>query len=80
MGIEEELVRMRAYDALPGALPVGLGVARPDANVLPVAYNPDGGKQVQLAWQRYSNSQLRAAQPCARPAGPACPVRPAACR
>ena len=80
MGIEEELVRMRAYEALAGALSVAPGVARPDANVMPVAYNPDRGKRVQLAWQRYSNAQLRAAQPCARPAEPAWPARPAACR
>ncbi|GGK74492.1 hypothetical protein GCM10010094_39360 [Streptomyces flaveus] len=71
---------MRAFDALSGALTFASGGARPDANVMPVAYNPDGGKRVQLAWQRYSISQLRAARPCAHPVGPACPAGPAACR
>ena len=52
------------------------------ANVMPVAYNPDGGTRVQLAWQRYSNSPRyrRGARPCVHPADSAAPARPAACR
>ncbi|GGW96035.1 hypothetical protein GCM10010353_09070 [Streptomyces chryseus] len=43
------------------------------------AYNPDGGKSVQQAWQRFSTSQWSrfAARQCALSADPA---RPAACR
>ncbi|GAA3813099.1 hypothetical protein GCM10022206_59540 [Streptomyces chiangmaiensis] len=84
-GIGEELVRM-ALDARSGAL----GGRRentqtggtPDANVMSLAYNPGGARRVQQAWQRYSNSPWygRGARPCVRPAAPACPVRPAACR
>ncbi|GEB50353.1 hypothetical protein SCA03_29040 [Streptomyces cacaoi] len=55
-GIEEELVRMRAYTVLRGAMPF--------------AYNPDGGKRVKQAWQRYSESQ--------RPLGASAP-QPEAC-
>lgn len=55
-----------------------------DAKVLPDAYNPYGGKCVQLAWQRYSNSPWRpSARPSGRraaPSGPVRPARPAACR
>ncbi|CAM5709255.1 hypothetical protein SHIRM173S_11403 [Streptomyces hirsutus] len=52
-------------------------------NTTPDAYNPHGGKRVQLAWLRYSTSQRRAARLYARPArlsDPARPVRPVACR
>lgn len=59
-------------------------VALADAKVTPDAYNPHGGKSVQLAWQRYSNSQWRPAARLsgrrAAPSDPACPARPAACR
>jgi hypothetical protein len=133
-GIGDELVRMRAFNALPGALPVasagvpahgpagvarcvgaglvervGAGVVRcvgtdvvgcvgtdvvgcvgagasagvnPGANVMPVAYNPDGGKRVQLAWQRFSNSPRYrpGARPCVHPADSAAPACPAGCR
>ncbi|GAA4705894.1 hypothetical protein GCM10023324_70490 [Streptomyces youssoufiensis] len=54
-GIEGGSLRMGATAAL-------LGTA-------PRAYNPDGGKRVQQAWQRYSASQQpwgAAAQQCAR--------------
>ncbi|SER48199.1 hypothetical protein SAMN05421870_10254 [Streptomyces qinglanensis] len=27
------------------------------SRTVPVAYNPDGGKRVKQAWQRYSESQ-----------------------
>ncbi|CAM3081445.1 hypothetical protein HMPREF1486_06262 [Streptomyces sp. HPH0547] len=30
---------------------------------VPVAYNPDGGKRVKQAWQRYSESQRPLAAP-----------------
>ncbi|GAB2924764.1 hypothetical protein GCM10027075_26180 [Streptomyces heilongjiangensis] len=95
-GIGEELVRMRAFDALSvvrsavrgearDALPRIRAVrtgARSDAKVMPVAYNPGGGIRVQQAWQRYSTSPRyrRGAPPFVHPAVPACPVRPAACR
>lgn len=59
-------------------------VALVDAEVTPDAYNPHGGKCVQLAWQRYSNSQWRpSARPCGRRepySDPVRPARPAACR
>lgn len=62
----------------------GRPLAPAAAKVTPGAYNPYGGKRVQLAWQRYSTSQRRAARPYGRPvrpADPACPARPAAaCR
>lgn len=55
-----------------------------DAKETPDAYNPHGGKRVQLAWQRYSNSRWRPAArpygPPAAPYDPATPARPAACR
>jgi len=50
-------------------------VVLPDVKVMPVAYNPDGGKRVQLAWQRFSNSPSYV-----RSADPVCPACPAACR
>ncbi|GAA2538761.1 hypothetical protein GCM10010398_26700 [Streptomyces fimbriatus] len=67
--------------ALPDA--GGRPVVPVGAQVTPGAYNPYGGKRVQLAWQRYSISQRRVAGPYglpARPSDPACPARPAACR
>ncbi|GDY64630.1 hypothetical protein SAV14893_040230 [Streptomyces avermitilis] len=81
-GIGEELVRMRAFDALSVALGSARAGVQPDANVMPVAYNPGGGKRVQLTWQRYWNSPRyrQGAQPFVHPADPACPARPAACR
>lgn len=76
---------MKAWDVLPVALPGAGGrpVAPVGAEVTSGAYNPYGGKRVQLAWLRYSTSQRRVARPYglpARPSDPACPVRPAACR
>ena len=95
MGTGEELLRMRASDALsrgrggvtaggPGGVPVE-GIPADVASgaiVMPVAYNLAGGTCVQLAWQRYSNSprSRRGAQPCVHPADSAAPARPAACR
>ena len=95
MGIGEELLRMRAFSALsrsldgvptgrPGGVP-GDGIpanVAPDANVMPVAYNPAGGTCVQQAWQRYSNSPRyrQGARPCVHPADSAAPACPAACR
>lgn len=65
-GIEEELVRMRAFDA--------------SSKAVPCAYNPYGGKRVQQAWQRYSDSPspqgVQQARQCARRV----PVCPGACR
>ena len=95
MGIGEELVRMRAFDALSGAPGGAQADVLPYAEVMPVAcgpdggsgarkvtYNPDGGKRVQLAWQRYWTSPRyrRGAPPFVHPADPDCPARPAACR
>ncbi|GAA3500526.1 hypothetical protein GCM10019016_076320 [Streptomyces prasinosporus] len=70
---------------LPVALPDtgGRPTAPVGAEVTSGAYNPHGGKRVQLAWLRYSTSQRREAGPYglpARPSDPACPARPAACR
>ena len=57
-------------------------------NVTPGTYNPDGGKRVQLAWQRFSNftglfGPAYPQQPEARRRSGArrhCRVCPAACR
>jgi hypothetical protein len=54
----------------------GLSVSS-DVNVTADAYNPQGGKRVQLAWLRYSTSLRHAARPYGLRVGP---VRPAACR
>ncbi|BCL29657.1 hypothetical protein GCM10017557_45160 [Streptomyces aurantiacus] len=79
---------MRTFSALSGMQ----SDVKADVKVMPVAYNPDGGPRVQLAWLRYSNSlrfsgppdrahsHRRTARPCVRPADPERPVRPAACR
>lgn len=77
---------MRACEVLSVVLPDADGwpVAPAAAHVTPGAYNPYGGKRVQLAWLRYSTSQRRVARSSVRPArlsDPACPARPAAaCR
>ncbi|GHE72586.1 hypothetical protein GCM10018785_45920 [Streptomyces longispororuber] len=75
-GLGEELVRMGAIDAPRKAAHVR-HAAHAMPNATPDAYNPDGGKRVQQAWQRYSNSPRAARRHCARPAGLA---YPAACR
>ncbi len=72
---------MSVFDALPVVLPdtrrVGGLFVSSDINVTVDAYNPDGGKRVQLAWLRYSTSLRHAARPYGLRVDP---VRPAACR
>ncbi|GGV19446.1 hypothetical protein GCM10010245_32940 [Streptomyces spectabilis] len=75
-GIGEELVRMGAFDAPWRAVAVR-HAAPAVPNAMPDAYNPDGGKRVQQAWQRYSNSPRAARRHYDRPAVLA---YPAACR
>ncbi|GGJ49514.1 hypothetical protein GCM10010121_070840 [Streptomyces brasiliensis] len=77
---------MTACEA-PSAVPPDaetLSGASPDAKVTRGTYNPDGGKRVQLTWQRYSTSLWRRVArpygPAPCPSDPACPARPAACR
>lgn len=79
--IGEERVGMRVFDALSVVLPDtrrvgGLSVSS-DVNVTADAYNPQGGKRVQLAWLRYSTSLRRAARPYGLRVDHVCP---AACR
>jgi hypothetical protein len=84
----EERVGMRVFDALPVVLPdtrrvggdsgrVGGPFVSSDVNVTADAYNPQGGKRVQLAWLRYSTSLRHAVRPSGLRVDP---VRPAACR
>ncbi|GGR84059.1 hypothetical protein GCM10010252_23470 [Streptomyces aureoverticillatus] len=79
---------MGAFDASSRAVPAAAARAATTAsavcggqamhNATPDAYNPDGGKRVQQAWQRYWTSQRRAARRhCDRLAARA---YPAACR
>ncbi|GAA2462407.1 hypothetical protein GCM10010273_54770 [Streptomyces lavendulocolor] len=76
-GIGEERVRMRANVA--------------PSKAAACAYNPDGGKRVQQAWQRFSTSQRWSRSAPVRPepgrssawaryAPSGVPVSPAACR
>ncbi|EFE68080.1 predicted protein [Streptomyces viridosporus ATCC 14672] len=76
---------MRASDVLSVVLPVtgGRPTAPVGVKVTPGAYNPYGGKRVQLAWLRYSTSQRRVAGPSVLPvrlSDPVGRVRPVACR
>ena len=85
--IGEERVGMRVFDALSVVLPDtrrvggdtgrvgGLSVSS-DVNETADAYNPQGGKRVQLAWLRYSTSLRHAARSYGLRVDP---VRPAAC-
>ncbi|GHC72546.1 hypothetical protein GCM10010349_49590 [Streptomyces flavofungini] len=79
---------MGAFDASSRAVPATATHAASTApaartgqamrNATPDAYNPDGGKRVKQAWQRYWTSQRQVARRhCDRPGARA---YPAACR